>query len=154
MNVPSHDVPSHAGSWSVALQDDPIDIAGLLETVGDPDVGAHGWFFGVTRRTTSKRITESLHYDAYRPMAEQELQRLAALATSRFGLRRLVLIHRLGPVPIGEASVAVGCSSPHRSATFEALPWILNELKTQVPIWKRERFADGSTEWVHPRSNP
>ena len=138
------------GEWSVELLDHPIDLASRLAAVSDPDVGSHGWFCGVTRRTTGNRVTHSLHYEAYHPMAERELQRLAAEAAQRFGLKRLLIVHRLGEVPVGEASVVVGCSSPHRDATFQALPWILNELKTQVPIWKRERFSDGSSDWVHP----
>jgi molybdopterin synthase catalytic subunit len=61
-----------------------------------------------------------------------------------------LIVHRLGEVPVGQVSVVVGCSSAHRVATFQALPWIMDELKRDVPIWKRELYTDGTTEWVHP----
>ncbi len=83
-------------------------------------------------------------------MAIRELEKLAAQAIHKFSLTKLVIVHRLGEVPVGQASVVVGCSSPHRPATFAALPWIMDVLKRDVPIWKRELYTDGTTEWVHP----
>lgn len=132
------------------IVDGPIDQASLLSEVAHPDVGSHGWFVGVTRRTTGERVTSSLSYQAHVPMAERELHRLAVEAVQRFHLQSLVIVHRLGEVPIGEASVVVGCSSGHRRETFDALQWVMDTLKQQVPIWKRECYADGTTEWVHP----
>ncbi len=132
------------------IVDGPIDQGSLTDIVGHPDAGAHGWFVGVTRRTTGDRITSHLSYEAHVPMAERELQQLAATAVERFGLLSLVIVHRLGEVPIGEASIVVGCSSGHRKETFDALRWVMDTLKQQIPIWKRERYADGTTEWVHP----
>jgi molybdopterin synthase catalytic subunit len=137
----------------IELVDQPIDIASLLEKVADADVGAHGWFVGVTRRTTGDRTTDSLSYEAHRPMAIVSLEKLAAAAIKKFSLCRLVIMHRLGEVPVGEASVVVGCSSAHRRQTFEALAWVMDTLKRETPIWKRETYADGSTEWVHPNVN-
>lgn len=140
-----------SATWLVQLVDEPINMAGLLSQIDNPDVGAHAWFIGVTRRRTAVEITQTLFYDAHRSMAQAELERLASAASSRFGLRHLVIVHRLGEVPIGQASVVVGCSSPHRAAAIDALPWIMDELKKNVPIWKREHFVDGKTEWVHPK---
>ena len=141
-------------TYFVQLVDAPIDIDSLRKKVDDPDVGAHGWFFGVTRRTTETGVrsmtTQQLSYEAHRPMAVQQLESIAEQAIAAFGLAAVVIVHRLGEVPIGEASVVVGCSSAHRPATFEALAWIMNTLKRDVPIWKRETYADGSREWVHP----
>lgn len=134
----------------VALIDQPIDITALLERVGDPDVGAHGWFLGVTRRTTDDRVTDRLSYQAHRPMAIRELEKLAETALEKFSLCKIVLVHRLGEVPVGEASVVVGCSSGHRPQTFEALAWVMDTLKREIPIWKQESYTDGTTEWVHP----
>ncbi len=128
----------------------PIDFPSLQPMLADPDTGAHGWFLGVTRRTTGDAITQTLHYEANQPMAIAELKRLANEAIDKFGLTRVVIVHRLGEVPIEQSSVVVGCSSPHRPETFAALPWIMNELKRDVPIWKRETYADGSKDWVHP----
>lgn len=145
---------SSAPPLRVELVDGPIDVPSLLESVGDPDVGAHAWFLGVTRRTTQGRITQSLTYEAYPAMALEQLDRLGHDCIQRLGLAHLVIVHRLGIVPIGEASLVVGCSSPHRAATFEALAWIMDQIKRDVPIWKREFFEDGSTMWVHPSMPP
>lgn len=134
----------------IELVDIRIDVESLRAKIADPDVGAIGWFEGVTRRTTDTRVTERLSYEAHRPMAIAELEKLAIRAVDKFSLHRCVIVHRLGEVPVSEASVVVGCSSPHRPATFEALAWIMDVLKKDVPIWKRELYVDGNTEWVHP----
>ena len=138
----------------VQIVDGPIDAESLRGKVEDPDVGAHGWFFGVTRRTTvnddHEKVTQQLSYEAHRPMAQKELESLADRAVEKFGLAHVVIVHRLGEVPIGQSSVVVGCSSAHRDASFDALRWIMQTLKRDVPIWKRETYADGSREWVHP----
>lgn len=138
----------------VAIVDEKIDMSPYDEFLVDPDVGSHGWFHGVTRRKTTRgeetKVTAKLSYDAHRPMALRELQSLADETKNRFGLVALVAVHRLGEVPIGEASIVVGCSSAHREPTFEALRWFMIQLKRNVPIWKKETYEDGSTEWVHP----
>ncbi|GAA5507772.1 molybdenum cofactor biosynthesis protein MoaE [Novipirellula caenicola] len=134
----------------VELTENPIDAGALLTKVGDPDVGAHAWFYGVTRRTTGDRVTSLLSYEAHPSMAVAELKRLAAEAIERFGLNSIVVVHRVGEVPVGEASVVLGCSSAHRKSSFAALPWLMDQIKTDVPIWKRETYADGTTQWVHP----
>lgn len=137
----------------IELTDSPIDQESLREKVADPDVGAHGWFVGVTRKTTGSRVTDTLSYEAHTPMAVRELEKLADTAVQKFSLCRLLIVHRLGEVPIGEASIVVGCSSGHRPETFEALAWVMDTLKREIPIWKREIYADGTTEWVHPTSD-
>jgi molybdopterin synthase catalytic subunit len=134
----------------IALVDSVIDPHTLYEKLADPDVGAHGWFIGVTRRTTDQQVTQSLSYQAHRPMAMRELTNLAQSAAKKFSLARVVIVHRLGEVPVGQASIVVGCSSGHRPETFAALAWIMDTLKREVPIWKRETFVDGTQEWVHP----
>jgi molybdopterin synthase catalytic subunit len=134
----------------IELVHQTIDQSALLEKLADPDVGAQGWFVGVTRRTTKERVTETLSYEAHESMAKGELQKLAEAAIEKFNLFHIVIVHRLGEVPIGEASIVLGCCSAHRPATFEALAWIMNVLKRDVPIWKKEHYADGLTEWVHP----
>tara|TARA_R110002073_G_scaffold331637_5_gene516635 strand:- start:9642 stop:10115 length:474 start_codon:yes stop_codon:yes gene_type:complete len=134
----------------VNLTEDPIDYGLLLSIIADPDVGAHAWFYGVTRRITGDRVTSLLSYEAHQPMALAELNRLATEAIERFHLCKIVIVHRLGEVPVGEASVVLGCSSAHRKQAFAALPWLMDQIKTDVPIWKRETFTDGTTLWVHP----
>ena len=103
----------HYGLY-VALVDHPIVVPSLVDDANDPDVGAIAWFLGVTRRNTGDRVTDTLFYEAHRPMAKRSLEDLANLARERFGLRYTVIIHRLGEVPVGQASVLVGSSSPHR----------------------------------------
>lgn len=137
----------------VELVDTPICMEPLRRKIENPDAGAHGWFVGVTRRTTGQRVTETLHYEAHNAMARRELNKLAERAVQEFSLLHVVIVHRLGEVPIAEASVAVGCSSRHRPETFAALEWIMDTLKKEVPIWKRELYCDGKTEWVHPGLN-
>ncbi|MEM1069649.1 MAG: molybdenum cofactor biosynthesis protein MoaE, partial [Planctomycetota bacterium] len=117
------------GQIWVDIVDQPIEWQSLTQRVANPDAGSHGWFLGVTRRTTDDRVTESLSYEAHRPMAKSELQKLAEAASHRFSLFFVVIVHRLGDVPIGEASVVVGCSSAHRAETFQALEWIMDTLK-------------------------
>jgi len=139
----------------VDVIDQPIRVeayAGKLECV---DVGAHAWFLGVTRRKTQTapgvfRVTKTLFYEAQRSMAIREMTKIGESAIERFDLETMVFVHRLGEVPVGEASVLVGCNSPHRISVFEALPWVMDELKRKVPIWKQELYEDGTSEWVHP----
>ena len=137
----------------IELVDGPIQVEALRDRIDHPDAGAQGWFVGVTRRTTGDLITETLHYEAHHSMANRELLKLARDAVKKFSLLRLVIVHRLGEVPIAEASVVIGCSSSHRPETFAALEWIMNQLKQDVPIWKREFYSDGTEEWVHPDVN-
>ncbi|MCO8124303.1 molybdenum cofactor biosynthesis protein MoaE [Stieleria sp. TO1_6] len=139
----------------IELVDSPIHLADWESSLHDVDTGAHAWFAGVTRRTTADgsggvQITQTLHYEAHRPMAIDQLQQLAQQARRQHSLTGVVIVHRLGEVSLGQASVLVGCSSPHRIDVFAALPWIMDRLKADVPIWKRETFADDSTQWVHP----
>ncbi len=151
---PVNAAPVNAAPVHVELVDVPIDLSSLLEKIGDPDTGAHAWFIGVTRRTTGNRTTQTLDYEAHRPMAIEQLRRIAEQAMQTFSLARVVVVHRLGNVPVGEASIVVGCSSAHRVDSFAALPWIMDTLKQDVAIWKRETYADGQQEWVHPTPSP
>ena len=89
-----------------------------------------------------------LAYDAYAPMAAKTMRELADEAAGRWPVLKVCLLHRLGEVPPPEASVVVGVACAHRAAAFEACRWLIDTLKAQVPIWKREHYADGSTEWV------
>jgi molybdopterin synthase catalytic subunit len=138
----------------IELTHSRIEVHRFREHISDPDVGAHAWFEGVTRRLTqvaeTTQQTQELSYEAFEPMAIAELQRIGDETIAEFELSALVIVHRLGTVPIGEASLLVGCSSAHRAAVFAALPKVVNRLKADVPIWKKELFVDGSTQWVHP----
>jgi molybdopterin synthase catalytic subunit len=118
--------------------------------VQSPAAGAVLLFLGCTRQHTSGRETTELAYDAYAEMAEIELASLETEARERWALIECLIVHRLGIVPLGEASVAIVVASAHRKAAFEAGEWLIDTLKVRVPIWKQEHWADGTCEWVHP----
>lgn len=135
----------------VELTHQAIDVGSLRAHLADPDTGAHAWFEGVTRRMTADRETVKLAYEAFEPMAISELNRLASEAIERFDLSLIVIVHRLGEVAIGEPSIVIGCSAAHRAGPLAALPWLMDRIKADVPIWKREHFADGQQHWIHPQ---
>lgn len=134
----------------VELTEQPLNEAALLRAVASPEAGAVLLFLGTTRAQTDGRATASLDYEAYRPMAEQELARLEAEARRRWKLIGCAIVHRLGHLEVGEASVAVAVSAAHRKEAFAAGQWLIDTLKEVVPIWKRENWADGTSQWVHP----
>ncbi len=135
----------------IELTESPIDVNDLLETVGSTQAGAVVLFLGTTREFTNGRQTTTLDYEAYQPMASKKLEELESHARERWELVECGIVHRLGNVPLGEASVAIAVSSAHRAVAFEAGRWLIDTLKVEVPIWKREHWSDGSTEWVHPQ---
>jgi molybdopterin synthase catalytic subunit len=134
----------------IQLTDQPIDSSQVLASVESDNAGAIVLFLGTTRALTGERMTNSLDYEAYSPMAEKKMAELEAEACSRWPLLECVLVHRVGHLEIREASVAVAVSSPHRDASFEAARWLIDTLKENVPIWKCENWADGTSQWVHP----
>ncbi|MDZ4657222.1 MAG: molybdenum cofactor biosynthesis protein MoaE [Bythopirellula sp.] len=138
----------------IQLTHEPIDSHDLLRRAQSPDAGAVLFFLGCTRQHTAGRETVELTYDAYKEMAEKELAALEAEARERWGLVECLIVHRLGLVPLGEASVAIVVASAHRRAAFEAGEWLIDTLKARVPIWKQEHWADGTKEWVHPHVTP
>ncbi len=134
----------------IQLTDGPIDVASVLDAAASPDAGAVVLFLGTVRRRTDGRETLSLDYEAYAEMARAKLAELAAEARRRWPLTGGAIVHRLGHLEVGEASVAVATSAAHRQAAFEAGQWLIDRLKESVPIWKKENWADGTSEWVHP----
>ncbi len=134
------------------LTERAIDVVGLTAEGARDDCGAVVVFLGTTRDHHDGRPVVELAYEGYARMAEPALARLEREACRRFAIAACSVVHRLGVVPVREASVAVVVHSEHRRAAFEAAQWVMDELKRSVPIWKRERYADGSGEWVegHP----
>lgn len=130
------------------LTNSSIDVAPLLAAAARPECGAVNLFLGTTRDHHEGRSVLRLEYEAHEAMALAALQALEHEARERFGLAHVVVVHRLGVVPVAEASVAVVVSTPHRGPAFDASRWIMDELKRRVPIWKKEHFADGGAEWV------
>lgn len=134
----------------IALTHEPIDTAAILAQVASHDAGAVLLFLGTTREFTRGRRTESLDYECYPEMAAKKLTDLEAEARRRWPLTGCAIIHRLGHLNLGEASIAIAVSSPHRGVAFEAGQWLIDTIKQVVPIWKQENWADGTSEWVHP----
>ena len=126
----------------------PIDVAALLAAARHPSCGAVNLFLGTTRDQHGGRSVLRLEYEAYERMALEALDALERAACERFALAHCAVVHRLGEVPLTEASVAVVTASAHRAASFDAARWLMDELKRSVPIWKKEHFADGDAEWV------
>ena len=156
----------------IELTAEPLDagrIAGLLDEVPAHADGAVATFVGRTRETpgtpapgqeaeaarfAGQRV-EGLEYEAFEPMALAVLDAIAAEIEARYGVRRLAIVHRLGSVAVGDASVVIIAAAPHRDAAFDACRYAIEELKARAPIWKAERFADGQV-WMGapPRPGP
>jgi molybdopterin synthase catalytic subunit len=134
----------------ILLTHSPIDYHSLTESVRSDQSGAVVLFLGTVRELTGGRRTIALDYEAYPQMAEAKLEELIDVARSRWPIDRVGIVHRLGRLELGEISVAVAVSCPHRKQAFEAGQFLIDELKRLVPIWKQENWDDGSTEWVHP----
>ncbi len=129
------------------LTDKSIDVSELLAFVGDPGAGAVATFIGTTRDNNEGRSIISLDYEAYPGMAEQEMTRLGEEAATTWRITRMAIVHRTGNVPIGEASVAIAVSAPHRDDAFKACRYAIDELKKRVPIWKKEIYEGGEI-WI------
>ncbi|HUG67115.1 MAG TPA: molybdenum cofactor biosynthesis protein MoaE [Pirellulaceae bacterium] len=134
----------------IELTEHPIDTQEVLRRVSSTQAGAVVLFLGTTREFTRGRQTLSLNYECYAEMAEKKLEELDVEAHKRWHLVATVIVHRIGQLGLGEASVAIGVSSAHRQDAFEAGKWLIDTLKEVVPIWKQENWADGTAEWVHP----
>ncbi len=134
----------------ISLIHTPIDSAAALAHVASREAGAVVLFLGTTREFTKGRQTSSLDYECYGEMAEKKLAELEAEARGRWPIVECCIVHRLGHLELGEASIAIAVSSPHRQAAFEAGKWLIDTIKEDVPIWKQENWADGASEWVHP----
>lgn len=134
----------------IELTHEPIDHAALTERVRSTQAGAVVLFLGTVREMTNGQQTIALDYDAYPEMAIAKMQELHTEASSKWPIIEAGIIHRLGHLELGDISVAVAVSCPHRVDAFEAGRFLIDRLKEVVPIWKQENWADGSTEWVHP----
>jgi molybdopterin converting factor subunit 1 len=137
--------PSVRGFFELTTE--PIDVGAVARRVVLPECGATVTLDGYAREWTQGRQTLHLIYEAYAPMALRELERLGREAHERFEIAHIGIVHRTGRLEIGETSVAIAVSAPHRRAAFEACEWAIRELKRTVPIWKKEVFADGEI-WV------
>ena len=140
-------VSGGAGSDFFELTTERIDVGQVARRVVLPECGATVTLDGYAREWTAGRQTKYLVYEAYDEMAVSEMERLGAEAHQRFDIAHIGIVHRTGRLEIGETSVVIAVSAPHRRAAFEACEWAIRELKRTVPIWKKEVYEDGEV-WV------
>ena len=126
---------------------EPIDIKKISDIVQKPEDGAVVVFEGVVRNHSNDKAVRFLEYDAYESMALKKLEEVGSLAKSKFQIRDIAIVHRLGHLEIGECSTVIVVASAHRGPAFEACSFAIDTIKKIVPIWKKEFFEDGEV-WV------
>jgi len=126
-----------------------IDLAEFRESLKNTDCGAHVVFEGWVRSHNEGRSVLRLAYEVYEPLALKEGQAVIEEAMARFDISHARAIHRHGELALSDPAVVVGVSAAHRAAAFEACRYIIDEIKHRLPIWKKEYYADGTTEWVN-----
>lgn len=139
------------------LLDRPISAASLAEEIVESEHGALVCFEGRVRTRNRGRQVVRLHYEAYPEMAERTLREIAAEAAARHSVGSIGVFHRTGTLEIGEVSVAIAVAAEHRSDAFEAARYVIEQVKIRLPVWKREEYEDGTSEWldgVRPDTEP
>jgi molybdopterin synthase catalytic subunit/GNAT superfamily N-acetyltransferase len=136
----------------IALTSQGLSVATALKLVTDASAGGIAVFLGTTRAETNDRGQPlvALDYEAYPEMALEQMRDLARRARQRWPIVRLALLHCIGRVPLGEPSVIIAVACAHRGEAFDACEWLIDTLKVQVPIWKKEIWSDGTGTWVDP----
>jgi molybdopterin synthase catalytic subunit len=132
------------------LSESTIDPAPLRARLLDARAGAFASFEGWVRNHNDGRAVNGLRYEAYVALAEAEGERIVAEALEQFDAIDACCVHRIGELAIGDMAVWVGVSAAHRSMAFDTCRWIIDEVKSRVPIWKHERYTDGRSDWLHP----
>ena len=130
-----------------------IDAPALIAEVASDANGATSLFLGTVRDVNDGRAVTGMEYTAYDAMASRELGRIVSEAAEKFGGVTIVVEHRVGTLALGDVSVAIAASHPHRRDALDATRFVIEELKRRVPIWKREHYTDGTREWVDPSSS-
>lgn len=128
----------------IHIVETPIDVTDLLARVNTPESGASSLFLGTVRNHNLGKAVRYLEYEAYEPMALKEIEKIADQAMEKWPLHKVGVIHRLGQLHIGDVAVAIAASSAHRKDSLEAIKYIIDTLKKEVPIWKKEYWEDGS----------
>jgi molybdopterin synthase catalytic subunit len=137
--------PVSGGAFRLSAE--PLDVARVVDEAASEDAGAVATFVGTVRRRSRDRDVQYLEYEAFEEMAEPMLVRLADDLTARHGLTRVAIHHRVGRVEIGEPSVVIAVSAPHRAAALDACREAIDTLKGTIPLWKKEVYAGGE-EWI------
>ncbi len=133
---------------SIILQQEPIEAARVLAETGTAADGAVVSFIGRVRNSSREKTVTHLEYEAYTEMARKQLRKIVDEAVARWSLNSCSVVHRFGKVGVGEASILIAASSPHRNAAFQAVQYIIDSVKVDVPIWKKEFYSDGSS-WIN-----
>jgi molybdopterin synthase catalytic subunit len=134
------------------LSDTPFDTATLRAELLDARVGGYASFEGWVRDHNDGRSVVGLRYEAYATLAETEGEAFLAEALAKFDILDAHCVHRTGDLALGELAVWVGVSAAHRDAAFAACRYVIDEVKSRVPIWKHERYAGGDAGWLHPQT--
>ena len=132
----------------VRLSSEPLSVEDALAFVADPGAGGTCVFVGTVRDRSDAGDVTGLHYEAWGDLATERLREIAAQMLDRWPLRRVAILHRIGDLAVGDASVVVACSAPHRAEAFEACRHGIERLKEDVPIWKKEGLVSGDARWV------
>jgi len=132
---------------TIGVQSEPIDVAWAIGHLTEPDVGGLALFLGTVRNEFQGRASRGLYYDAYPALAEEEMSRIADEMREEFQIRGVVFIHRVGELALGDTAVLVAVSAAHRDHALKACQVAIDRIKARVPIWKKERWADGDTTW-------
>ncbi|HSJ25758.1 MAG TPA: molybdenum cofactor biosynthesis protein MoaE [Longimicrobiales bacterium] len=136
------------------ITDEPIDVSDVLSSVGSDADGAALLFLGTVREQNEGRPVQGMRYDAYAGMAASVLSEIAGEAGERAGTDRISVVHRTGELQIGDVSVAIAVSSPHRAEAFDAARYVIEQIKLRLPVWKHEHYTDGSAEWLDGATPP
>jgi molybdopterin synthase catalytic subunit len=132
----------------VELSERPLELAPLIAAVRSDACGAVVTFLGVVREVSDDdRPVSGLTYEAYPEMAVLEMRAIVSEASRKFGEASVALVHRVGALELGEASVAIAVAAPHRGVAFDACEYVIDELKRRVPIWKQEHYLEGAPSW-------
>ena len=134
----------------IRITSDAINSVEVLESVKSNKAGASVLFVGTTRQFTGGKETLQLEYECYESMALEKIQQLVDVARAKWNILKCSVVHRIGVVGLGDSSIVVAVSAGHRKESFEAAAWLVDQLKIQVPIWKKEFWANGNSDWVHP----
>ncbi len=134
-----------------AIVQEPIDPAHVLTLIGANQDGASLLFLGVVRDHNDGRSVGGMRYDTYEEMAAEVLSEIVDEAARSAGTDRVACVHRIGELEVGEVSVAIAVSSPHRAQAYDASRYVIEEIKKRLPVWKKERYSDGAEEWVEGR---
>lgn len=137
-----------------SLSATPIDANELGRSMAEPAAGACVTFEGWVRNHNDGRAVQQLEYEAFAELAGREGERILAEARARFAISGVRCVHRTGTLRIGDLAVWVGVTAAHRGAAFDACRYVIDEAKARLPIWKKEHYADGNTEWVNCATRP